>query len=338
MRIAGIAVWGLILPWTTCIAMEPGLSRFEFHETHMGCDFKLVLYTIDDETARRASVSAYQRIARLNRILSDYDPDSELMRLCEKAGGPPVEVSAELFYILERSQEMSRRSGGAFDVTVNPVVRLWRRAQRDRRLPDREALDKARDLVGYQNVRLDAKARTVQLSKPGVKLDLGGIAKGYAAGEAIVDLRAHGVPRALAAAAGDIVVGDPPPGETGWKVGIGPLDQPGGTPTRFVRIQNAAVSTSGDAERYVEIGGKRYSHIVDPRTGYGVVDRASVTVVAPDGATADSLDTAAYILGPERGLELVESVPGAAALIVRSEGGKTRTYESMRWTSIAAKP
>ena len=144
-----------------------------------------------------------------------------------------------------------------------------------------------------------------------MKLDLGGIAKGYAAGEAIAVLKRHGIARALVAGAGDIVVSGPPPDADGWTVGIAPLETPASRARAvYLSLKDAAISTSGDAERFVEIDGKRYSHIVDPRTGLGVVDRCSVTVVAPDGATADSLDTAAYVLGPERGLALDRGDPG----------------------------
>ncbi len=163
-----------------------------------------------------------------------------------------------------------------------------------------------------------------------MKLDVGGIAKGYASGAAISVLAQNGITSALVAGSGDIVVSGPPPDAPGWTIGIAPLEDPAAPPRQFLRVAHAAVSTSGDAERFVEIGGRRYSHIVDPHTGLGVVDRCSVTVIAPDGATADSLDTAAYVLGPERGLALVESTEGAAALIVRSNAGKTETYASTR--------
>jgi thiamine biosynthesis lipoprotein len=251
------------------------------------------------------------------------------MRLCDKAGGPPVPVSQDLFDILERSLQMYERSGGAFDVTIGPVVRLWRRARRERKLPDLELLAKARALVGSDKMRLDAKGRTVQLLKPGMKLDLGAIAKGYASQEAVKVLKEQGVSRALVAGSGDIVVGDPPPGQDGWTIGIAPLDAPDAPPSQFLRLRNAAVSTSGDASRFVEIDGQRYSHIIDPKTGLGMREHASVTAVAPDGATADALDTTVYILGPEKGLALVESL-GAAAYIVRAEGSKTQVIESKR--------
>lgn len=314
--------------------LEPAETRFEFRQTHMGSAFKLVLYTNDPATARRASRLAFDRIAQLDKALSDYDPESELIRLCDRAGGPPVPVSADLFAVLERSLAMARRSGGAFDPTIGPVVRLWRRARRERRLPDPETLAKARDRVGFALVKLDARARTVRLLKEGMRLDLGGIAKGFAAQEAREVIKRAGITRALVAGAGDINVGDPPPGADAWTIGIAPLEDPDGRPSRFLKLKDAAVSTSGDAEQFVEIDGRRYAHIVDPRTGLGVVARSSVTVVAPDGATADSLATAVYVLGPERGLTLVDQVEGAAALIVRAGEGGQETIESRRWRDV----
>jgi thiamine biosynthesis lipoprotein len=167
-----------------------------------------------------------------------------------------------------------------------------------------------------------------------MKLDLGGIAKGYASSAAIRVLEREGIDRALVAGAGDIAVSGPPPGAEGWKIGVAPVESPDSPPKRYFFLRHAAVSTSGDAERYVEIDGRRYSHIVDPKTGLGVVDRCSVTVIAPDGGTADGLDTAVYVLGPERGLPLVESTPGAAALIVRLTGSTPKSFESLRLPQI----
>ncbi|AGA27013.1 FAD:protein FMN transferase [Singulisphaera acidiphila] len=309
----------------------PKLSRFDFAETHMGTSFNLVLYTEDEPTARSASQAAFARIAALDAILSDYQPESELMRLCRQAGGPPVPVSEPLFEVLARSKAIYEQSHGAFDVTVAPVVRLWRRARRDRKMPDLDRLAEALALVGSDKMLLDPVAKTVQLTKPSIKLDLGGLAKGYAADEALRALKAKGVTRALVAGAGDIVVGDPPPGRDGWTIGVAALNPGKDAPRCYLSLSRAAVSTAGDAEQFVEIDGKRYSHIVDPRTGLGVVNRSNVTVFARDGLTADSLDTAIYVLGPERGLPLVESTDEAAALIVRLSPKGEETIESQRW-------
>jgi thiamine biosynthesis lipoprotein len=298
-----------------CHAAEPALSRFSFTEPHMGTQFKLIVYAPDEPAARKAARDAFARIAALDGSMSDYRPASELMQLCAKAGGPPVRVSPELFFVLSRAQEVSRLSEGAFDVTVGPVVRLWRRARRTRRLPDPDKLAQARALVGYQNVRLDPRDRTVQLLKPGMQLDLGGIAKGYAADLALAVLKKHGVTRALVAAGGDIAVSGPPPGAKGWDVAIAPLDKQDQPP--HLLLHDAGVSTSGDAEQFVEIDGKRYSHIVDPRTGIGLVGRMSVTVVAPNGITSDSLTKVVCVLGPERGFRIIEATPGVSARVVR---------------------
>jgi FAD:protein FMN transferase len=151
-------------------------------------------------------------------------------------------------------------------------------------------------------------------------------------------LKAQGADRALVGGAGDIVVGDPPPDKSGWKVAIAPLEPGKSGPHRVLLLANAAVSTAGDAERYVVIDGHRYSHIINPATGVGVEDRAGVTVIAGDGATADALETTVYVLGPERGLKLVDSTPGAAAFFMRSTPGGLKTFESSRFKLVATAP
>jgi FAD:protein FMN transferase len=310
------------------------LARFEFEETHMASPFHIVLYSNDAAAARRASRAAFDRIAALNAVLSDYDPESELSRLSQKAGQGPVRVGADLFDVLDRSKRMYERSGGAFDVTIAPVGRLWRRARRDRKLPDPRLIAEAKQLVGSDKMVLDPAARTVRLLQPGMKLDVGGIAKGYAAQAALDVLKSQGIRRALVGGAGDIVVGDPPPDAEGWKVAIAPVDSRLTYRPPTLLLKNAAVSTAGDAERFVEIDGHRYSHIVNPATGMGHEDRAAVTVVAPDGATADAMETTAYLLGPERGLKLVDETPGAAALFQRLTPEGVKTFESSRFGQV----
>ena len=168
-----------------------------------------------------------------------------------------------------------------------------------------------------------------------MKLDVGGIAKGYAAQVAIDTLKKAGFGRALVAAAGDIAVGEAPPGKKGWTIAIAPLerDKPSKALPSLI-LANAAVSTAGDAERFVIIDGHRYSHIINPKTGQAVEDRASVTVIAPDGGTADALETTVYILGPERGLKLVDETPGAAAIYVRLTREGIKTFESSRFKQV----
>ncbi len=314
-------------------AAEPALSRHTFSEPHMGTLFRIIVWAKDEETARKASKEAFARVSELNRIMSDYQSTSELMRLCAKAGGEPVKVSGELFFVLARAQKVARASDGAFDVTVGPVVRLWRRARRTGQMPDAKKLEAARALVGYKNMVLDEKAQTVKLLKPGMQLDLGGIAKGYAADEALKVLTKHGLTRALVAAGGDIAVHDPPPGKTGWRIEIAAVDA-GKEGKRYLELANAAVSTSGDAEQWVEIDGKRYSHIVDPRTGIGLVGRMSATVVAPNGITSDSLTKVVAVLGPKKGFAIIEKTPGVGGRFVRKTDKGTEVFVSKNFPKL----
>ncbi len=312
---------------TSVVAREPALIRYEFSQAHMGTLFRIVLYAPDAATASRASKAAFDRVAKLDDTMSDYRPGSELRSLCRAAGGPPVKISEDLYRILAASQDLARRTDGAFDITIGPVVQLWRRARRRHELPDSRRLDRARRLVGYKNLRLVPEKRTAQLLEKRMLLDLGGIAKGYAADQALDVLRQHGIQGALVAASGDIAVSAPPPGRAGWRIGIAPLESPEKPPSRYLSLHDAAVSTSGDVEQYVEIGGKRYSHIVDPRTGVGLTGRHSVTVVAPNATVSDSLATAISVLGPERGLKLAESIDDVAVLFVEGTGEGTRVRE-----------
>lgn len=311
-------------------ADEPAMQRYRFEQTHMGQPIKITLYAPDERSANLAADAAYARIAELDAILSDYNPDSELSKLSATSGsGRAVPLSDDLWTVLERSQRLADSTEGAFDVTVGPVVRLWRRARRNKEFPAAERLEEARRAVGYHNLKLDNSKRTAELLAPGMRLDLGGIAAGDAVDKAMAELRKHGITRALIDASGDMLMSEPPPGETGWKIGIAPLDA-AGPPSRYLSLRNAAVTTSGDAFQHVVLNGKRYSHIVDPATGLGLTDQSSVTVIASDCITADSMATAVSVMGPERGLKLVESTPHAAAYIVRNVDGRIEQVASER--------
>ncbi len=335
------ALLGLIPAFTSCSSRPTtespvALERFEFAQPQMGVPFRIVVYAAEETRAQTAAQAAFDRVAQLNGILSDYDSDSELSRLCHTTPtNQPAPVSPDLWRMLEKSRDLSRRTDGAFDATLGPLVNLWRRARRRVELPPAHLLDEARARVGWRKLRLDPRHRTVTFLRPDMRLDFGGIAKGYAADEALAVLRQHGFPRALVAAAGDVTAGDPPPGETGWRIEIGAADHTNAPPPRVVRLRNASVSTSGDIFQRLEIGGRRYSHIVDPRTGIGLTHQALVTVIARDGTTADSLATAASVLGSAPGMALIERTPGAAALILRPDGDRVEALESRRlrkWT------
>lgn len=320
------------------LAAEPSeLLRFEFQQTHMGAPVKITLYASDERSANRAAEAAFARFAEIDQIMSDYKPESELSRLSRTAGsGRAVPVSDDLWKVLDRSVQLSEASEGAFDVTVGPYVRLWRRARRSKEFPPADRLEAARRAVGYRHLRLNADRHTAELLVSGMRLDLGGIAAGYAVDEALKVLARLGLTCVLIDASGDIGVGDPPPGQKGWKIGIAPLDA-AGPPSRFLTLHNAAVTTSGDVFQHVVIDGRRYSHIVDPSTGLGLTEPSSVSVVAADCLTADSLATAVSVMSPARGLELIERTPHAAALIVRDVDGKIETHISQQLSEYEGK-
>jgi thiamine biosynthesis lipoprotein len=290
----------LLIALTAC---AEDLREFEAVEPHMGTLFRIKLYAAGEQRAAAAFRAAFDRVRELDEILSDYKPDSELNQI---SVGHPAKVSEDLFHVLAASQQLAEETGGAFDVTLGPVIRLWREARKINRLPDRAALDEAGRRCGYRKLRLDPANRTVMLEQAGMQLDVGGIAKGYAADAALAVLKGLGIRSALVAASGDLAFGDPPPGQRGWKIGVD---------STILELRNAAVSTSGDTEQGLDAGGKRYSHIIDPITRMGLTSGTTVTIVAPTGILADGLATAVSVLGPRRGIELVKQMECVTALI-----------------------
>jgi thiamine biosynthesis lipoprotein len=321
----------------TCNAGE--LKRFESTQPHMGSKFTIALYAPDNEAANRAFEAAFARIARLDACLSDYASDSELVKLSASAPTPePVRLSDDLFAVLFRAQQISERSHGAFDVTVGPLTKLWRRARRVRQLPPDDRLREALAAIGYPSLVLDPAARTARLLKPRMRLDLGGIGQGYAVDQALLELEKHGIGQAIVNASGDLAASGPPPGKPGWLVGVAPLE-PKAPPSVFGFLAHQAISTSGDAFQFVEIDNVRYSHIVDPRTGLGLTQRSSVSILARNCTDADSLATAASVLGPIEGLQLIEQMPDTEALVVVAEGDRIVTRQTSGFAKwVIAKP
>jgi thiamine biosynthesis lipoprotein len=314
------------------------LLPFEAVEPHMGTLFRIKLYASSAYQAQTVFRSAFARIETLDNTLSDYRPESELSRVTALAVNRPVEVSADLFHVLIAAQQISEETAGAFDVTLGPVIRLWRQARKTGQPPSPDALREAAKLCGYKKMKLDTERRTAEFAEAGMKLDVGGIAKGYAADEALTVLGAAGIKSALVAASGDLAFSDAPPGKKGWSIGIDSFDSAAAPFTKTLILANGAVSTSGDTEQYLNAGGKHYSHIIDPGTDMGLTRRVTVTVVARLGITADALATAVEVMGPERGFPVVEHRAGAAALIVIRDSAKPRIIESRRFRTLPAQP
>ncbi len=301
-------------------------QRYEFTHRQMGTTFRILLYAADSVQAREAAVAAFRRIDTLNRVLSDYREDSELSKLSRSAGSRQwVKVSSDLWRVLRLSHRASRKSNGAFDLTIGPVVQLWRRARRQHELPSAQAITKAKSAVGYRYIKYRLFRKAVLLQKAGMQLDAGGIGKGYAVDEALKVLKQTGIDAALVDGGGNLALGAPPPGKQGWRVQLGVMEGDS-THAITVGLRHAGVSTSGDHYQYVEIGGRRYSHIVDPTTGAGLTNQRTVSVIARNGVTADWLSTAASVMDRNAAFRLLRKVPKADMYLLQPvpEPGKRR--------------
>ena len=291
----------LLLTQVTLHAAD--LHPFEAVEAHMGTLFRIKLYAVGERHAKAAFRAAFDRVRDLDVILSDYQAESELNRISTN----PMRIGEDLFRVLSASQKLSEETGGAFDVTLGPVIRLWRDARKNSRLPDGAALREAAARCGYRKLRLDAASHSAWVDQAGMQLDLGGIAKGYAADEALAVATKLGIHSALVAASGDLAFSDAPPGQQGWRIEAGSTG-------RILTLSNAAVSTSGDAEQHLDFNGVRYSHIIDPATSLGLTTGLTVTIIAPHGIEADGISTAVSVLGVKRGQELIEKHPGVSMI------------------------
>lgn len=271
-----------------------GETRFTFERGLMGTRFAITCHGGDEAVAKSAADLAFQRADEINSTASDYIAGSELLRLSEKTG-TPVKVSPLLLDLLVKSLEFARKTDGRFDPALGPLTKLWRESRRVQKLPTPETLAAAKSASGFRLLELDQAAGTVTLTQPGMRLDLGGIAKGYAA-DAMFDLmKSKGFPATCIAAGGDLRLGDPPPGKDGWTIGIKTLEKD--STSGHLTLSNCAVSTSGDLQQAVEIEGVRYAHIIDPKTGLGLTKHLAVTIIAPDATTSDALATAACVAG-----------------------------------------
>ncbi|HEY4112368.1 FAD:protein FMN transferase [Puia sp.] len=300
-----------------------GQKKYSFQRPAMGSPFTITIGTGDSLAAAQAADAAFQLADKLNGILSDYLDSSEINRLSATSGqGRYVPVSLPLFDILGRAQEAARLSEGSYDITIGPVVRLWRKARKTGVPPGREEIAAALQRTGYRYVHLDTVHRSVWLEIPGMQLDVGGLGKGFVAQAVLQQLRGAGFPVVLVNAGGKIVAGPPPVGRPGWIIGINAPGEKERLLPLLLSLRQTAVATSGDIYQYVEWRGRRYSHIIDPRTGIGLTRRRNVTAIAGDGTTADWLATACSVLSYRRALRLIRHFLGAALFITEMRHGR----------------
>jgi len=314
------------------------LVRVSDGATPMGTYLMITVYAPDEDSGRQAIAAAFARVEEVEAATSHFREASDLSKLNRAAGGPPIPISRHLWTVLRRAAEVSDETGGAFDVTVGPLVALWKKTWKKGKAPSQAETAAARALVDYRAVRVAKDAPQAQLLKAGMQLDLGGIGKGYAAEQAIAALRERGIAAALVAVAGDIYALGAPPERQWWLVGIRDPARPDKILPTPLGLRDQAVSTSGDYEQFGIADGKRYSHILDPRTGLPVEHMTSVTVVAPDATTADAYATGLSVLGPEQAIAFAEKRPGIAAMVIFQRDGQAHTLRSKGFERLEVSP
>ncbi len=301
-------------------------TRFEYEDQQMGTQIRLVFYASDRITADSVSKAVFSRIDELNTRLSDYLEDSELNKLCRRPK-QAVKVSGDLFKALFKSVEISKKSGGAYDITAGPIIRLWRDARKSKILPKSKEIRKALNVVDYRNITFLGKDE-VRLEKENMQLDLGGIGKGFAADEVLKVLAAHGINSALVDMGGDITVGNPPPDKEYWTLAFYYYNKEGKEIAQKIKLKNQAIATSGDLYQFLEVDGIRYSHIVDPKTGMALNSRIQVTVIALNGTMADGYASAFSVMGISKTKEKIDQIKGLNAFIVEQEPNKHLQWNS----------
>lgn len=317
-------------------ALSAQLKRFQFSENKMGAPFSLIFYHTDSVEAVSIAKECFTLVDSLNDIFSDYSSESEVGKLALQKNQAVLKVSDELFAMIYWSKDTWKRSGKTFDITIGPLTQLWRKAKAEKRFPSQAEIKTAKQLTGFKNLTLDQTKKTISFNKKGMRLDFGGIVPGYAAQKVIDLLKSKNINIALADASGDIVMSNAPPGKNGWIIGINLPESENELWDKNLELKNFAVSTSGDVYRYIIHEGKKYSHIIDPRTGYGVTSPRNVTVITRFGADADWLATACSILPIKKALALARK-EHAAILIATLSGEKIVTYKSKSFDKFLQK-
>ena len=304
-------------------------EKYTFSQPKMGSPLTITMYASDSSKASYIAKEAYKIVDSLNIIYSDYIENSELNELSKKAGiNTFTKVSSALWEMLNLSIKAAQQSKGAYDITIGSIVKLWRKARKEKIFPEENNLKNALKAVGYQSIILDSTTQSVKLLNANTQLDVGGIGKGYVAQVVLNFCKSKGIERVLVDAGGKLAMVtqvDKP-----WKIGITIPNSEELIPL-YLRLQNQAVATSGNRYQFVEIGGKKYSHIVNPRTGLGLTHQRNVTAIAPDGATADWLATACSVLSVRRALRLIESMPNCALFMAEMQKGKLKMWQSKRF-------
>jgi thiamine biosynthesis lipoprotein len=321
-RIAiGIVVAGLLI-LALLLQAKGRLEADSGYREVMGTFARVVAVAKDTPVAEKSIEAAFAQLRNVDRLMSDYKSDSEISRVNRNAYKEPVKVSKSTFEVLQKAVYFSELSDGAFDITVGPLVDLWRSAGDNNYVPTETELQQARSKTGYKKLLLDVNEMTVRFAVDGMRLDLGGIAKGYAVDKAIGAMQKSGALGGMVDVGGDIrCFGTPSRGKKHWLIGLQDPNKPEdwlgtGEISLVLKLTDAAIATSGDYRRFVLIDGQKYGHILDTKTGCGSKALSSVTIISQSAINADALATAVSVMGHENGLVLIEQLPETEAILV----------------------
>ena len=303
-----------------CAGLSPASPSVVVKRTqmHMGTLVSITAVAENDQAANRAIDAGFKEVKRLEQLLSTWIPESEMSRVNAAAGVMPIPVSPDTLAVVQRALQAAEMTGGGFNIAIGPAVEAWNVIE-GQRIPTESELEALRPLLDLKAVHVDMRERTIFLEKIGMRIDVGGIGKGYAADQAVDVLRKAGTDAGVVALSGDIKTFGQLPGGGKFPVGIQHPRQDSAVLV-WIDLQDEAISTAGDYERFFERDGVRYHHILDPRTLQPARSCQSVTVIAREGVWADGLDTGIFVMGPEGGMELVEQLPDVEAIIVDAEG------------------
>ncbi|MBH0202387.1 MAG: FAD:protein FMN transferase [Nitrospira sp.] len=324
LKARSIAIVGFALTFFESCALLPSAPLpvlLKRTQMHMGTLVAITAVASNKAVGDRAIQAGFDEVKRLDQLLSTWRADSELSHVNAEAGHQPVRVSRETVELLVRSIEMAQLTNGGFNIAVGPAIDAWSFTERQQILADEE-LRRLKPLVDWRSIQIDRPKRTIYLPREGMRIDVGGIGKGYAADRAAERMKQEGATGGVVALSGDIKTFGVLPDRQGFPVGIRhPREE--GVLIAVIDLKDEAVSTAGDYERFFEREGIRYHHILDPHTLQPARACQSVTVIAKEGTVADGLDTGIFVLGPEQGMALVERLPGVEAIIVDQEGRVT---------------
>lgn len=301
--------------------LQAQTRKFSYSEMKMGSAFNLIIVSADSNKANHLARKSYELVDSLNHIFSNYDSSSELSKINASAGLLPYKMSTAMLDLVQKSQYAYIQSKGAYDISIGPLSSLWRKARKAKLFPEASTVLATKKLVGFAQIKINKRLGTIFLPNANMQLDFGGIAKGYIAQWVINFLKANGIQQALVDAGGDIVMSGAPLNQQGWLIGVNLPETTDQLLNKKLQLSNCSVATSGNVYQFIEYKGVKYSHIINPLTGYGVTNLRNVTIVAKTGATADWLATACSILPIKEAKQLAISHQ-AALLITTLKNGK----------------